>query len=84
LEPIFGAYFWSLFLEPIFGAYIYLEPPALARVVPFAVRHQIKAQSGAFPLLIWYVSSHRGGVDKHIRGDFVLLTCLLLDAQLAL
>jgi hypothetical protein len=38
LEPIFGAFIWSLYLEPIFGAYIwslYLEPPALARVVPF-------------------------------------------------
>jgi hypothetical protein len=38
LVPLFGAYFWSPFLEPIFGA----------RVVPFAVRHQIKAQTGAF------------------------------------
>ena len=56
LEPIFGAFIWSLYLVPLFGAYIwclfiwclylvplfgafmwslYLEPPALARVVPF-------------------------------------------------
>jgi hypothetical protein len=38
LEPIFGAFIWSLYLEPLFGSYIwslYLEPPALARVVPF-------------------------------------------------
>jgi hypothetical protein len=33
LEPIFGAFDWSLCLGPIFGAY--LEPSALASVVPF-------------------------------------------------
>jgi hypothetical protein len=50
LVPLFGAYIWSLYLEPIFGAYIWslLRWRAWCLFLGFAVRHQIKAQSGAF------------------------------------
>ena len=63
LEPLFGAFIWSLYLVPLFGAFIwclYLVPifgafirsllrwRAWCLYLGFAVRHQIKAQSGAF------------------------------------
>ena len=50
LVPLFGAFIWSLYLEPIFGAYIWslLRWRAWCLFLGFAVRLQIKAQSGAF------------------------------------
>ena len=48
--PLFGAFIWCLYLVPLFGAFIrsLLRWRAWCLYLGFAVRHQIKAQSGAF------------------------------------
>jgi hypothetical protein len=69
LEPIFGAYIWSL----------YLEPPALARVVPFfgicSKAPKLKAPKWCLYLVPSWLGALLSGAFLKIRCGVVAVEC---------